>query len=157
MFIIESSLFVTAQSRIHLRSKIVIRTCIHTVYEYKYIHTYVHTYKQVGFTLFYRPRRESNGIALLWFLDPGTRRGQRHASAAFYPRERPGTHCTGGWVGPKAGLDRCGKSRPTGIRSPDHPARNQSLYRLSYPAYYIHVGILKIRTSSKVMCSKKQI
>jgi len=28
------------------------------------------------------------------------------------PRERPGTHCTRGWVGPRAGLDRCGKSRP---------------------------------------------
>jgi hypothetical protein len=32
-------------------------------------------------------------------------------------------------VGPGAGLDRCGKSRPTGIRSSD-------LYRLSYPGYY---------------------
>jgi hypothetical protein len=32
--------------------------------------------------------------------------GQRHAPAALYPRERtPGTHCTGGWVGPRAGLD----------------------------------------------------
>ena len=38
-------------------------------------------------------------------------RGQRHAPAALYPRERPGTHCTGGWVGPRAGLDRCGKYR----------------------------------------------
>ena len=38
--------------------------------------------------------------------------GQRHATAVIYPRERPGTHCTGGWVGPRAGLDRCGKSRP---------------------------------------------
>ena len=28
------------------------------------------------------------------------------------PRERPGTHCTGGWVVLGAGLDRCGKSRP---------------------------------------------
>jgi hypothetical protein len=27
----------------------------------------------------------------------------------FYPRERPGTHCTGGWVGPRAGLDVCKK------------------------------------------------
>jgi hypothetical protein len=27
--------------------------------------------------------------------------GQRHAPAAFYPRERPGTHCTGGWVDPQ--------------------------------------------------------
>ena len=39
-------------------------------------------------------------------------RGQRHAPAAFYPRERPGTHCRGGWVGPEVDLDRCGKSRP---------------------------------------------
>ena len=31
----------------------------------------------------------------------------------LYPRERdPSTHRTGGWVGPKAGLDGCGKSRP---------------------------------------------
>jgi len=64
-------------------------------------------------------------------------RGQRHASAALYPRERPGTHCTGGWVVPRAGLDRCGKSRPppTGIRSPDRPARTQSLYRIRKPAH----------------------
>ena len=39
-------------------------------------------------------------------------RVQHHAQAAVYPREKPGTHCTGGWVGPRAGLDRCGKSRP---------------------------------------------
>jgi hypothetical protein len=32
--------------------------------------------------------------------------GQRHAPAALYPRERtPGAHLTGGWVGPRAGLD----------------------------------------------------
>jgi len=49
-------------------------------------------------------------------------RGQRHAPAALYPRERPGTHCTGGWVCLRAGLDRCGKSHPTGIRSQDRPA-----------------------------------
>jgi hypothetical protein len=54
-------------------------------------------------------------------------------SGRFYPRERPGTHCTGGWVGPGAGLDRCGKSRPTGIRSPDLPGRSESLYWLSCP------------------------
>ena len=28
------------------------------------------------------------------------------------PREIPGTPCTGCWVGPRAGLDRCRKSRP---------------------------------------------
>jgi len=30
----------------------------------------------------------------------------------LYSRERPGTHCTGGSVGPRAGLDERGKSRP---------------------------------------------
>ena len=31
--------------------------------------------------------------------------GQQHTPAALYPRERAGTHFTGGWVGPRAGLD----------------------------------------------------
>jgi hypothetical protein len=58
----------------------------------------------------------------------------------LYPRKRPGTHCTGGWVGPRTGLAVCEKSR-----SPDHPTRSQSLYRLSYQAhifiYYIRLYI----------------
>jgi hypothetical protein len=37
--------------------------------------------------------------------------GQRHAPAAL-PQGSPCTHCIGGWVGPRAGLDGCGKSRP---------------------------------------------
>jgi hypothetical protein len=41
-------------------------------------------------------------------------------------------HCTECWVGPRACLHMCRKSRPTGIRSLDHPARGQLLYRLSY-------------------------
>ena len=81
--------------------------------------------------------RESRGIALLYFRPLHLKgvRDQRHAPAAPYPRERPGTHCTRGWVGPRAGLDWCGKSHPTGIRSPDRPARRQSLYLLHYPAH----------------------
>ena len=58
--------------------------------------------------------RRSRGIALI-FHDNSTRkgvRGQCHAPAAFYPQERPGTNCTEGFVGARAGLDRCGKSRP---------------------------------------------
>jgi len=58
--------------------------------------------------------RGSRGIALI-FPDHGTRqgvRGQCHVPAALYPGKRPSTHCTGGWVSPIAGLDRCGKSRP---------------------------------------------
>jgi hypothetical protein len=38
--------------------------------------------------------------------------GQLHVPAALPPGKRPGTHCIGGWVGPRAGLDGCGKSRP---------------------------------------------
>jgi len=30
----------------------------------------------------------------------------------LYPQKRPGTHCTGGRVGRRAGLDGCGKFRP---------------------------------------------
>jgi hypothetical protein len=30
----------------------------------------------------------------------------------LYPRERPGTQFIGGWLGIRASLDRCGKSRP---------------------------------------------
>ena len=30
----------------------------------------------------------------------------------FAPRKRPGTHCIGGWVGLRAGLDSSGKSHP---------------------------------------------
>jgi hypothetical protein len=42
--------------------------------------------------------------------------GQRHAPAALPAGKRPGTHCIGGWVGPAAGLKRCGKSRsPLGL------------------------------------------
>ena len=48
--------------------------------------------------------------------------GQRHARAALPPGKIPGTHFTGGWVKPRAGVDGCGKSRP----------HRDSLYRLSY-------------------------
>ena len=48
--------------------------------------------------------------------------GQRHAPAAL-PRERPGIHSIGGWVGPRAGPDGCGKSRPhrNSIPGPSSP------------------------------------
>ena len=63
----------------------------------------------------------------------------------YPPGERAGAHCIEGWVGPSAGLDRCGISRPTGIRSPDRPARSESQYRLSYPGpFYIIIIYISI-------------
>jgi hypothetical protein len=60
-------------------------------------------------------QRVGRGIALL-FLDRGTRRGEWSAApAALYPRERPGTHFTGGGVGPRAGLDGRKISSPPGF------------------------------------------
>ena len=42
-------------------------------------------------------------------------RGQRHAPAVNYHRERPGAHCTGDWVGPRPGLDGRKISPPPGF------------------------------------------
>ena len=59
---------------------------------------------------------ESRGIALL-FLTPaldgggGGVGGQRQVPAALPPGKIHGTHCVGGSLGPRAGLDVCGKPR----------------------------------------------
>jgi hypothetical protein len=60
--------------------------------------------------------------------------GQRHAPYALPPGKIPGTPLYRRLGGPQG---RSGQVRnispPTGIRSPDRPARSESLYRLSYP------------------------
>ena len=77
--------------------------------------------------------------------------GQQHAPAYFTPGERSGTHCTGGRVGPRAGLD-VRKTRPIGIRSPDRPARSSVAIpteltgpQLHIIYMYIHVYVICIR------------
>ena len=52
----------------------------------------------------------SSTLSLPWRLDGGTWSAPR--PGFFTPGERPATPCTGGWVGPRAGLDGCGKSHP---------------------------------------------
>jgi hypothetical protein len=77
-------------------------------------------------------RRYSSYSFLTWALDGVS--GQHHAPAALYPGERtPGIHCTGRWVGPRAGLGRKNLLPLPGIepRSPGRPARSQTLYCLS--------------------------
>jgi hypothetical protein len=53
------------------------------------------------------------GIAL-HSLDLGSRRAWVVSTTPrpLYSRERPSTHCKGGWVGPRTGLNVCEKSRP---------------------------------------------
>jgi hypothetical protein len=77
-------------------------------------------------------QRVGRGIALL-FQDRGTRRRLVVSSTPrplFTPWKDPVPILQeAGWApGP---VWTGGKSRPTGIRSPDRPARSQSLYRLS--------------------------
>jgi hypothetical protein len=50
----------------------------------------------------------------------------------LFSRERPGTHCTGGWVGLEAGLDGTENFSQTEIRFPHLPVRSESLYRRRY-------------------------
>ena len=82
--------------------------------------TYMHFSKKKVKWSRYRPgvaQRVGRGIALL-FHDRGTRRWWVVSSTPrlhFYPRERQGTHCTGGWVGPRAGLDGRKISSPSGF------------------------------------------
>ena len=82
-----------------------------------------HTFKEVKVKWSrYRPgvaQRVGRGIALL-FHDRGTRRVWVVSSTLrphFTPRERPGTHFTGGWVGPQGRSGRAENLVPTGIRS----------------------------------------
>jgi hypothetical protein len=58
----------------------------------------------------------------------------------FTPGERtPGTHCTGGWVGPRAGLDAEARGKILCLyrgSNPSRPVCTQTLYWLSYPSKY---------------------
>jgi hypothetical protein len=71
--------------------------------------------------------RYSSTLSLTSALDGVV--GQRHAPAAL-PPEGHGTHCIRGWVNPGPFWTGAENVAPTGIRSPDHPARSESLYRL---------------------------
>jgi hypothetical protein len=74
---------------------------------------------------FTKALRDSRDISLLCFYTSALEEGEGLAlrPVRFLPRKRPGTHCTGGWVGPRDGLDRCGKSRPhrDSINGPSSP------------------------------------
>jgi len=61
--------------------------------------------------------RVSRGIVLLFSRTFGTRWGGGSAPrpGRLYPRERPGTHFAGGWVGFRAGLDGRKISSPSGF------------------------------------------
>jgi hypothetical protein len=70
-------------------------------------------------------------LLLYFFFILGARWGSvvNPTPGRFTP-ETFGTHSIGGWVGFRAGLDRCGKSRPTEIPYPHRPTRSESSNQL---------------------------
>jgi hypothetical protein len=84
-----------------------------------------------------RTHRVSGGIVQL-FLNLGTRSG---CVVSITPRQPLPPGKTRYPLYKRLGRhrSRCGKSRPTGIRSPDLPAHSESLYRLRYPGSPIEV------------------
>jgi hypothetical protein len=93
---------------------------------------------------------EGSGSIALLFLDLGTRRGRWSAPRPrrFTPRKDPVP------IVPEAPgpVWTCTKNlAPNGIRSPDRPARSQSLYRLSYPGpiglQYVYKRTLRLQPS----------
>jgi len=90
-------------------------------------------------------QRGSRGIALP-FLDHGTRSGWGF-SVTPQPLFTPGKDLVpivqgAGWA-PGPVWTGAENLSPTGIRSPDRPARSQSLYRLRYPAFEV-INSIKI-------------
>jgi hypothetical protein len=82
-----------------------------------------------------------HGRVPYFFLTHGTRRGwvvSITPRPRFTPGQRaPGTHCTGGWVGPRAGLDVEVRGKILCLcrgSNPGSPVRGQLLYWLMYPA-----------------------
>ena len=67
--------------------------------------------------------------------------GQQQAPTALGPREKPGTHFTGGWVGLRAVWTGAKNLVTTGIRTLDRPARSSVAIptELSGPYTYIYI------------------
>jgi len=65
--------------------------------------------------------------------------GQRHAPALLYPQGNdPGTHCIGGWVGPRAGLDTEARGKILCVCQGSNPGRTVC----SQTLYWLHFNII---------------
>jgi hypothetical protein len=70
--------------------------------------------------------------------------GQSQVPTTSLSGKTAGTHGIGGNLGPRAFWTGAENLTPTGVQSPDRPARNESLYQLSYPSPHKgDSGILK--------------
>jgi hypothetical protein len=106
----------------------------------------------------YTPLRSLGGeeVKLLLILNLGTRwewMVSYKPRPRFTPVERTqGTHWTGGWVGPRAGLEAEARRKILCLcrgSNPGHPVRSQSLYWLTYPGSNKYI----YRVSEKLLWS----
>jgi hypothetical protein len=67
--------------------------------------------------------------------------GQYHAPAALPLGKRHGTHCTGGWVGSRASLDGCRKSRTHWGLIPRPSSPQKVAIPISYPRPWRYTGL----------------
>jgi hypothetical protein len=79
----------------------------------------------------WRERRYSSYTYLTSALEGGEWSASRPGRALPPGKEPPGTHCTGGWVGPTAGMDAGVRGKILCLcrgSNPGRPVRSQSLY-----------------------------
>ena len=103
------------------------KNCIHTASGIFALCKRLHITLVESWSLSTRPRRPRRGVEVWlysffnlgtgWWLVVNT------TLRPLYSRERNGTLCIGGWVGPTTGLDGCGKSLPyrNSIHGPSSP------------------------------------
>jgi hypothetical protein len=76
--------------------------------------------------------------------------GQRHAPTAFcYGERTPGTHCTGGWVGLRAGLDTKIRGKilcPCRGSNPDRPVLQSVVRHYTGNPKQVNVQVVLSRT-----------
>jgi hypothetical protein len=81
-------------------------------------------------------------------------RGQRHAPAAFYPREwTTGIHWTGGWVELSAGLDTQARGKILCICRGWNPGRPVCSPTLYWPRYFSSLSCLLVSTKYFLLSS----
>jgi hypothetical protein len=97
-------------------------------------------------------RRYCSYTFLTSALEGGEWSASRPGRALPLGKEPPVTHCTGGWVGPRAGLDAEVRGKILclcrGLNS-IHPVRSQKLYWLSYPA--LHSSEINVKQESIIV------
>jgi hypothetical protein len=77
---------------------------------------------------------------------------QRHVPTALPPGKRADVYCTGDWVGPRAGLDVCRKSRPHRDSSRTfHPLASRYVNYTIPPCHILLFKLICLYIKSKVI------